>query len=96
MDWQGGLSIVCTLCSLVLAYFAFVRNRRKDDNDDGKEVGSIMAELGYIKSGIDDVKAEQREQRKINTELVSRLTAVEESAKQAHKRMDRIEKNALD
>ena len=96
MDWQGVLSIICTLVSLCIAYFAFIRNRRKDDRNDGHETGAIMAELGYIKSGIDDVKAEQREQRRINTDFIERLTAVEESAKQAHKRIDRIEKNTLD
>ena len=36
-------------------------------------------------------KAEQREQRKTNTEVVSRLTAVEASAKQAHQRINGLE-----
>ena len=44
-----------------------------------------MTEIGYIKSGIDDIKAEQREQRNTNTQFLERLTAVEASAKQAHK-----------
>jgi hypothetical protein len=35
--------------------------------------GVMLTELGYIKSGVDDIKAEQREQRKINTEFYSRL-----------------------
>ncbi len=52
-----------------------------------------MTEIGYIKSGIDDIKAEQREQRNTNTQFLERLTAVEASAKQAHKRIDRIEEN---
>jgi hypothetical protein len=51
----------------------------------------VLTELGYIKSGVDDIKAEQREQRKINTEFYSRLAAVEGSAKQAHHRIDRLE-----
>lgn len=52
---------------------------------------TVLSEIGYIKSGVDDIKAEQREQRKTNTEFVSRLTAVEASAKQAHKRIDTLE-----
>jgi hypothetical protein len=52
--------------------------------DDGRGLGvGMLTELGYIKSGVDDIKAEQREQRKINTEFYSRLAAVEGSAKQA-------------
>lgn len=37
-------------------------------------------------------KAEQREQRKTNTEFVERLVAVEASTKQAHKRIDTLER----
>lgn len=75
----------------VLAYVAFLRNSKKDSEADGKQSGTILTELGYIKDGIDDLKSENREQRKTNTEFISRLTAVESSAKQAHKRIDRLE-----
>lgn len=75
----------------VLAYAAFLRNSKKDSEADGKQSGTILTELGYIKGGIDDLKSENREQRKTNTEFISRLTAVESSAKQAHKRIDRLE-----
>lgn len=85
------VSAISTICAIIFGYAAFSRNKKKDDSDDGKATGTILTELGYIKGGVDDVKAEQREQRKTNTELVSRLTAVEESAKQAHKRIDRME-----
>lgn len=85
------LGVIGTACAIAFGYIAFFRNRKKDDNEEGKATGVILTELGYIKGGIDDVKAEQREQRKTNTEFVSRLTAVEASAKQAHKRIDHLE-----
>ena len=85
------LSVVSAVCAIVFGYIAFVRNRDKDKEADVKADATVLTEIGYIKGGIDDIKAEQREQRKTNTEFVSRLTAVEESAKQAHKRIDRIE-----
>lgn len=85
------LSVISTVCAIVFGYVAFQRNKKKDDADEGKNTGTVLTELGYIKSGIDDVKAEQREQRKTNTDFVTRLTAVEESAKQAHKRLDRFD-----
>lgn len=81
------LGIVSVVCSIV----AFFVGRQTAAKDDGKHEGTMTSDLGYIKSGIDDLKAEQREQRKTNTEFIARLTAVEESAKQAHKRIDRIE-----
>lgn len=85
------LSVVSTLCAIVFGYIAFVRNRDTDKAKEAKSDATILTELGYIKGGIDDVKAEQREQRKTNTDFVGRLVSVEASAKQAHKRIDHIE-----
>ncbi len=85
------ISVVSTLCAIVFGYAAFARNKTKDTQDDTRRDATVLTEIGYIKGGIDDIKAEQREQRKTNTEFVSRLTAVEASAKQAHKRLDRME-----
>ena len=86
------LSVLSTVCAIAFGYLAFLRGRKQDDNADGKAVGTILTELGYIKGGIDDLKAEQRQQREINTELVTRLTVVEESVKSAHKRIDEWKK----
>ena len=85
------IGIASAILGGVLAYVAFLRNSKKDSEADGKQSGTILTELGYIKGGIDDLKSENREQRKTNTEFISRLTAVESSAKQAHKRIDRLE-----
>ena len=48
-----------TVCSIVFAYLAFVRNKRKDEVDQGAHGGTILTEIGYIKSGIDDIKKKQ-------------------------------------
>ena len=85
------LSVISTVCAIVFGYIAFVRNRDSDKTKEAKSDATILTELGYIKGGIDDVKAEQREQRKTNTDFIGRLVSVEASAKQAHKRLDHIE-----
>jgi hypothetical protein len=90
-DIQVFISIIATLGGFLLAYFTFSRNKAKDEKSEGQVTGQVLTELGYIKGGIDDIKAEQREQRKINTEFYSRLSAVEASTKSAHHRIDRIE-----
>ena len=74
-----------------MGYVAFLRNAKSDSKADGKQDGTILTELGYIKGGIDEIKAEQREQRQTNTEVLSRLASVESSVKSAHHRLDRIE-----
>ena len=53
-------------------------------------LSEINRDLTSIKAGVDDIKQEQKEQRKTNIEFVARLTAVEESTKQAHKRIDEL------
>ena len=73
-------------------YIAFVRNRDKDKGSNVKRDATVLTEIGYIKANTDEIKAEQKEQRKTNTEFVTRLTDVEASTKQAHKRLDHIEK----
>lgn len=77
---------------LVFGILTAVRNKKTDDTKEAKEDGIILTELGYIKSGVDDIKQKQREQERQNIDFVKHLTAVEESAKQAHKRIDKLEK----
>jgi hypothetical protein len=85
------IGVACTILGAVLGYVAFLRNAKSDSKADGKQDGTILTELGYIKGGIDEIKAEQREQRQTNTEVLSRLASVESSVKSAHHRLDRIE-----
>lgn len=85
------ISVVSTICAIIFGYAAFSRNKKHDDSEDGERSGTVLTEIGYIKANTDEIKAEQKEQRRTNTEFITRLTAVEASAKQAHKRLDRLE-----
>lgn len=85
------IGIIGTLLGGVLSYAAFFRNSKQDSEKEGKEAGTILTEIGYIKANTEEIKSEQKEQRKTNVELVSRLAAVESSTKSAHKRIDRLE-----
>ncbi len=94
MTWELAVvlfGLVGTGCSIVFGYAAFSHNGKKDTQDEAKTDATVLTEIGYIKGGIDDIKAEQREQNKTNIEILTRLTAVEESAKQAHHRLDRLD-----
>ena len=90
-EYSWAYALIGTLIGLVISYAAFWRNSKKDSENNGREAGTVLTELGYIKGGIDDLKADNREQRKTNTEVITRLTAVESSAKQAHHRIDTLE-----
>lgn len=83
--------VLCALLGIVISYAVFSRNKTKDDKSEGRQDGVICTELGYIKANTDEIKSEQREQRKVNAEHAERLAKVEASAKQAHLRIDRWE-----
>ena len=82
------LSACGTICAIIFGYIAYKRNGRSDNKDEGKKDGVVLTELGYIKSGVDDIKRKQDDQI---GKVVERLSSVESSAKQAHHRIDTIE-----
>lgn len=86
------ISLVVGAFGIIFGLATFFRNKKLDDNAEGKASGAIMSDIGYIKAGVDDIKAEQKEQRKMNMDIERRLTSVEESTKQAHKRIDELKK----
>ena len=65
------IGVACTILGAVLGYVAFLRNAKSDSKADGKQDGTILTELGYIKGGIDEIKAEQREQRQTARSLIT-------------------------
>lgn len=90
--WLSVLSVVSTLCAIFFGYKAYARNRDTDVKEDAKDNATLLTEIGYIKANTDEIKAEQKEQRKTNLDFLTRLTAVEESVKQAHKRIDELKR----
>lgn len=85
-----------TLCSIIFGYVGYSKGIKTENYNSGNEKGNIKTDIQYIKRLMEDVLLEQR---RINDTLGShseRITRVEESAKQAHKRIDRIEIKAND
>lgn len=91
MDPVTLISIIGGIAGIVFGIITYARNRRQDNTDEGKRTGAIMSELGYIKSGVDDVKRKQEKSDEVIMGFLRDLTAVQESAKQAHKRIDSLE-----
>lgn len=85
------IGVVGGLAAIIFGYATYKRNQKTDDSNEGKETGTLFTEIGYIKSGIDDIKRKQDKQDERLLQISERLTAVEASSKQAHKRLDRFE-----
>lgn len=86
------LMFLIAIGSLIVAIVVAAKGSSKDTHTDGERDGMILTEIGYVKSGIDDIKKHQILQDERHMEMVERVTAVEQSAKQAHKRIDNIER----
>ena len=85
------LSALGVISAIILGWIAFRRTARTDSESEGKNNGVILTELGYIKSGIDDMKRKQERQEEFRLEDVKKIAEVDASAKQAHKRIDSLE-----
>lgn len=48
-------------------------------------------QIGYIKADVDDIKRKQDGQEDKHNQLCERVTRIEESTKQAHLRINRLE-----
>ena len=86
------ISVISTLCAIVFGYAAFARNGKKDTEDEARADATVLTEIGYIKANTDDIKRKQEKQDEQYLEMAERMATVEASAKQAHHRLDRLEK----
>lgn len=85
-------SAIFGIGGLIFGIITAVRNKKTDDTKEAKEDGIVLTELGYIKKGIDGIEQRLEKQENQYVDVVRHLTAVEESTKQAHKRIDKLEK----
>lgn len=84
------LQQVAPLLSALVALAGFWIGRVSAKKEEGKQEATIVAELEHIKRQLDGVDKKIDRQEQWHTEVMMRLTAVEESAKQAHHRINEI------
>lgn len=85
------IPIVTACCTVASFIIGRVVATKKEAKSRGKDEGELKSDIEYIKTRIDELYTEQLaivNKFEVNSE---RITRVEESAKQAHKRIDRLE-----
>ena len=87
------ISISIAVLGAIISYLTFSRNAKKVAAEEGKNTGIVLTEIGYIKSGVDDIKRKQDKTDELYVRMSERVTTIEASAKQAHHRIDKIEGN---
>ena len=86
-----GIMALCSVISAIVTVYTLTRNKDNDCVKSGEQTGNMLTELGFIKSGVEDIKGQLRRHDDIFMRMSERVTAVEESAKQAHLRINRME-----
>ena len=84
MTFAEGTALLMALLSVLSLLLAFSRSRRQDITADAQ----VKSDLGYIKNRIDEMVIDQKAMNQNMGELNARVARCEESAKQAHKRID--------
>jgi septal ring factor EnvC (AmiA/AmiB activator) len=91
MNVQVGISILCGLVGLLIGILTFSRNRDRDVKTEASKSAVIETKLDSINRGVETIQIDMKANEKRLTELSERVIRVEESSKQAHKRIDYIE-----
>ena len=68
--------VIGIVCSLAGFGFGFATYRRGVKNDGARD-GTILAEIGYLKGGIDDIKRDLKENDKRYVDVIARLNTLE-------------------
>lgn len=68
------------------------RNQKTDDRNEASQLTTVIVKLENISTGVAEIKNEMSNVKNDVKESRERIIKAEESAKQAHKRMDTCEK----
>ena len=88
MNWSVIIGIFGTLAGFALSYLAFARNSKKDA---GKESGTVLTEIGYIKANTDDIKRKQEKQDETLVKMTERVVKLEGDSARTNKRLEILE-----
>lgn len=71
------ITALIALLSLIVAVLTLMRNRRGDDRQDAAKIALMDGKLDSIRSGVDDIRVEQRAVQRDLSSLSERVARVE-------------------
>jgi len=86
------LGAISTVFGMIITYFTFMRGRDKSIRQSAEENAKVSTKLDHISRGVDDIRIDLRSNEKQINNVAERVTRVEESSKQAHLRINDLEK----
>lgn len=89
------ITLVFTILGGIIGYATFLMNSKKNTKQETKEetsaITSIGTKLDLISKNVDEIRLDNKDFNKSIHQLGERVSAVEQSAKQAHHRIDNLE-----
>ena len=86
------IGVGSTVLGFVISFLTLSRDKEKDIRSDAEKQATINVKLDNINTGVQSLHTDIKAEQKARAELSERVTRVEESTKQAHRRIDEIEK----
>lgn len=84
-------SLVIAGIGCIIGILTFGKNAKKDNNEKVKHETRMDVKLDNIAKNVDEIRLDNKDFTKTVSSLGERVTAVEQSTKQAHKRIDNLE-----
>ena len=79
------IAVLIAVGGFALSVGTFFVGRMTAAKNSGQEYGVMLTEIGYIKSGVDDMKKKMEQSDKRYIDMEKRLSKVEEAMKIYHK-----------
>ena len=79
------IAVLIAVGGFALSVGTFFVGRMTAAKTSGQEYGVMLTEIGYIKSGVDDMKKKMEQSDKRYIDLAERVTALEETVRIYHK-----------
>lgn len=86
------VGMLIAIATFALGYLSHTRTKSKDVEKDAAERAIVSTKLNSIDTGVRDIQVQMRSTDKKIDDLNERVTRNEESSKQAHKRIDKLER----
>ena len=85
------IGVLGTISGILLGWMGRTKSFKDEIAQEATQDASLHTDVSYIKTGIVDIRVDIRALGARMDGMNERLTRVEESAKQAHKRLDKLE-----
>ena len=91
MDISAVIALLAAVSGIVLGWMGGTKTFKDEIAQEAGADASLHTDMSYIKRGMDNIQMDLRTQSQRMDGLSERITRLEESSKQAHKRIDRLE-----